>query len=161
MAKTEVHLKTTGQPKGTVLSPDSQRAVKAKINEELVHDFVCELVENGKFVSILTLQQQFKDIQKRQLYRYLISCKKKYGYKYLGPCYSPKMTAGNKLVSQISKFTFLGLSLSATIHGDPTPPAGDFVVIPPVYSWVISPRFFDGTGLGLAGGVDVLTMAWV
>ena len=56
--------------------------------------------------------------------------------------------------------TFFGLSLSATMQGDPFP-LGALVERPPVYNCVISPRFLDGTGLGLAGGVAVFTMAWV
>ena len=59
----------------------------------------------------------------------------------------------------IMGFTFFGLSLSAMTHGELAFPVGDFEERPPVYSWVMSPRFLDGTGLGLAGGVDVLTMA--
>ena len=58
-------------------------------------------------------------------------------------------------------FTFFGLSLSATIHGEDAVPAGDFEPRPPVYNCVMSPRFLDGTGLGLAGGVDLDTIACV
>ena len=90
-----------GMQKNAKLSPLSNRILKAKQTEDRVCEHIRDLVEDKQFVTMSLLRETFKsdEITTSQLYHFMKAAKKRYGYKYLGPAYAPKMTAAHKLVS--------------------------------------------------------------